>query len=456
MQRSLWRGSLAILFGMFVALGLIGVGATAGTAGAAGPTGFGAQVTATAWTSTNPPSIPSTNSYDNTVSCVSSSFCVATVFQETSPSVNVLVQIWDGSTWTTQSVPGRPVRRTRLFCPCRAPRRPSASRSVPRSQGIPVRTPCRCAIMWNGSSWSMSRRVERAFRVQRYRVGRRLVHRACVVHGGRLGRRTPRTSVNQTLAEQWDGATWSLLFDAVRPRSPTPTAFLAVSCTATDAIAWPSGPVRRTTGAFVLPNTESFGFRARARAPRPSDSSSPDSQAGGGVNAHDVPHAPPPDIEAPRRTVERDVMEPSARPPPRPDATDPEFVGVSCAGIGFCMADGVHLRVTSVSAFSEEWSNGTWSEVPVPLPPAGGRSWRQSAASARRPARLRAKPRSSSRRLNRPGGTYVSGSWNGADWTLTPVAAPAGATAAAWTGVSCLTGGSCVVAGGLATGLDFE
>ena len=46
----------------------------------------------------------------------------------------------------------------------------------------------------------------------------------------------------------------------------------------------------------------------------------------------------------------------------------------------------------------------------------------------------------------------MSMSWNGSGWTPTTEGLPAGATAATWVGVSCLTGGYCVATGGVATG----
>ena len=345
---------------MFVALGLIGMGATAGTAGAAGPTGFGAQVTATGWTSTNPPSIPSTNSYDNTVSCVSSSFCVATVFQETSPSVNVLVQIWDGSTWTTQSVPA-PAGATDTallsvsctsssFCVAVG----AAFTGDSSSDTLPF------AIMWNGLSWSMAAGLNAPSGFNDTELaGVSCTGPAwCMAVGFATN---TSTSVNETLAEQWDGATWSSSSSASAPGTGA-EALLAVSCTG-PSNCMAVGPVRRTASHSPCP-TGSFGIRVglghhATRIRRPGTATS------GSVNVHDVPHSPPLDIEvlAEQWNGTSWTVSPAAAPA---GATDPEFDGVSCAGIGFCMATGFANLSSSISSFSEEWSNGTWSEVSVP------------------------------------------------------------------------------------------
>ncbi|HEY4376266.1 MAG TPA: hypothetical protein VGM93_03875, partial [Acidimicrobiales bacterium] len=103
MRWSVLRGFVALLFGTFAALGVAGVTGVTGVAGAS--TGFGSQVAATQWTATNPPGLPSGAAYDDSVSCVSSDFCVATVLEEGGAAAAAAVQVWNGATWTTVGVP---------------------------------------------------------------------------------------------------------------------------------------------------------------------------------------------------------------------------------------------------------------------------------------------------------------------------------------------------------------
>ena len=49
-------------------------------------------------------------------------------------------------------------------------------------------------------------------------------------------------------------------------------------------------------------------------------------------------------------------------------------------------------------------------------------------------------------------GDFLSASWNGIGWSFTTVAPPSGQTEAAWIGISCLAGGSCVTSGAVASG----
>ena len=358
--------------------------------------------------------------------------------------MNVLVQIWDGSTWTTQSVPA-PAGATDTallsvsctsssFCVAVG----AAFTGDSSSDTLPF------AIMWNGLSWSMAAGLNAPSGFNDTELaGVSCTGPAwCMAVGFATN---TSTSVNETLAEQWDGATWSSSSSASAPGTGA-EALLAVSCTG-PSNCMAVGASSPNGQPFALPHTDPSGSGSGSGT-TPLGFGVPGLQTSGSVNAHDVPHSPPLDIEvlAEQWNGTSWTVSPAAAPA---GATDPEFDGVSCAGIGFCMATGFANLSSSISSFSEEWSNGTWSEVSVPS--AGGELVEGVSCISPTSCTLAGETGINSQ-ANDTGATYVSGSWNGNGWTLTPVTAPAGATAAAWTGVSCLTGGYCVVVGGLATG----
>ena len=103
MRRSPRRGWLTILFGLFAALTLVG---TTGPVGATGPAPFGSQVAATRVDFHEPARRVLVRS-PTTATCrvCRLSFCVATVLQDGSDPANTLVQVWNGSSWNTMSVP---------------------------------------------------------------------------------------------------------------------------------------------------------------------------------------------------------------------------------------------------------------------------------------------------------------------------------------------------------------
>src|SRR5271154_2014555 len=95
MRSSLQRGCVAIVVTVFAAVGWAAV--------ADATPGPGSQVAATQWTTNQPPVVGS-DSYDGEVSCVSSTFCVSTVFTGgAGPTADV--QQWDGSSWQTVALP---------------------------------------------------------------------------------------------------------------------------------------------------------------------------------------------------------------------------------------------------------------------------------------------------------------------------------------------------------------
>ena len=149
MQWSIRRGCVAALVALF---GAVGVGAVGSVTVAEASTGPGSQVVASPWTATNPPAIPGSTVADGPVSCTSSVFCVTVVTTQGSSATTPQVQQWNGSAWTTVTLP----------VPTGATEVSLASVSCTSSSFCVVAGgivfggdgPLPALYQWNGSSWS--------------------------------------------------------------------------------------------------------------------------------------------------------------------------------------------------------------------------------------------------------------------------------------------------------------
>ena len=389
----------------------------------------------------NPPSLPSGSGYDYRVSCVSSNFCVATVL-DTTDDTNAFVQVWNGSTWNAVAVPSPSGAAGALLLSVSCT---SDSFCVAVGVGGTISSDfVPFADEWNGSSWSISDGPS----VPDGYTNAELTGVSCTGPAWcmAVGYATnTSTGFSQALGEQWDGSAWSpSSLPAVAGSASN--ALSAVSCTApTHCMA--VGAISPDNGAFVLPKAES-PQQSSGSAGTPFGPGVLGMQAGGAAGPHEDPHAPPAiQVLAEQWDGSSWTVSPAAAPA---DATDPELESVSCAGNGFCMATGLSVGA-SVSSFSEEWSGDTWSEIPLPASPTGGAVLLE-AVSCISPTSCTTVGETTFTTDPSAGGTYVSGSWDGSGWVLNPLTAPAGTTAAVWTGISCLSAGYCVATGALATG----
>ncbi|HEX4435004.1 MAG TPA: hypothetical protein VH012_09235 [Acidimicrobiales bacterium] len=431
MRWSVRRGFVALLFGTLAALGAAGLTGTTGVAGAA--TGFGSQVAATQWTATNPPALPSGESYDDSVSCVSSSFCVATVLDEGGSVATAAVQVWNGATWTTAGIPV-PAGATEVelisvsctsavFCVV-------VGTDGTSSSFLPF------AVQWDGSSWSISPGVTAPSGA----TNAELTGVSCTGPTWCMATGIAADNmfdVTNAFALQWNGSGWVPSPSIVAPGG-SDAELTSISCTApTSCMAVGASAVG--TAPLFVPHAQSSS--GPGGAPAPFGFPMP------GLHANAVPHAPPVD-QLLAEQWNGSSWSNSPVPPP-PGVTDPVFESVSCAGAGFCMATGGFEEASS-TAFAEDWSGGTWSSTPIPASPTAGPA-SISAVNCISPTSCTAVGETALGTDPDSDGTYLAGSWNGEGWSLQAVGAPAGTEGAAWFGISCLTGGFCVTAGGLAT-----
>jgi hypothetical protein len=133
-----------------------------------------------------------------------------------------------------------------------------------------------------------------------------------------------------------------------------------------------------------------------------------------------------------------------AQPPVPAGATSAELNAVSCVTSADCVATGVYTQANGTSAaLAELWNGRAWHNVPVKLPAGslGGDLFGVSCASSKSCVAV---------------GSYgnadadivaLGESWNGKTWTASKPSAPAGTTAAALQGVSCVSPAACAAVG---------
>ena len=166
----------------------------------------------TSWTVTPSPSPGSSLNRLTSVSCVSSSSCMAVGYASSYSGNFSLAEVWDGSTWTLvpASEPGT-VNNYLFGVSC-----PTTSACVAVGSGDNGSTGQSLVESWDGSMWSVTPTPNLSS------SGLSGVSCAdptsCIAVG---------VNSNGTLVESWDGATWSVI---PSPRPGTTSNLTAVSC----------------------------------------------------------------------------------------------------------------------------------------------------------------------------------------------------------------------------------
>ena len=426
MRWSLQRACVAAVLAVFGAVGwTVVAGATPGP---------GAQVAATQWTPNIPPAI-GTASYDSSVSCVSSVFCVSTVLVPTNgPTTDV--QQWDGSSWHTVVLPG-PTGATAVLLTA------VSCTSISFCTGVGFQDTGSGTLPiiygWNGSAWSVSPTPTLPSPyTQGFLAGVSCTGPTWCMATGFADNSS--TTYTDTLAELWNGTAWAV---ASTPSiaGHTDDEFNSVSCTGPSncmAVGYNTG----TGTGLVVPSPGA----SSAGAPQSGFLGLPGPLA----NAHALTHSTNPRIAVSTHLLAEQWNGSSWTVTTTVDpagVTSPEFFAVSCAGAGFCMATGYDTPSSSVLTFAEEWSAGNWSQSALPAPPTGSND-ALLGLSCISPTSCTAVGTTFTGPSNE---VVLTASWNGSTWTLGTVPSPS-EPEAAWFGVSCLGGASCVAVGGVASG----
>jgi sugar lactone lactonase YvrE len=177
------------------------------------------------WTIDTPPTPSgSTDAFLTGVSCTSATACIAVGSYVTSAGGFLLAELWSGASWTAQTPP-TPVgaRLTGVSCTsasaCMAVGyyAPSPGASVPLAE------------RWNGSSWQVQAAPNPTATSQSTLNG---VSCTSAVACTAVGDYFDRSSTISTLAERWDGSSWTLEFPG-DPNGARSSFLDGVSCTST-------------------------------------------------------------------------------------------------------------------------------------------------------------------------------------------------------------------------------
>ena len=414
---------------------LLGVSCTSGSActavGVANPTGSGAKTLAERWNGTKW-SIQATPSPPrggfSAVSCTSASACTAVG----ASSAGTLAESWNGTRWTVQATPNPPQGGGFLSgVSCT-----SASACTAVGAANPF-TPnaTTLAERWNGTSWSLQATPNPS------QGGGELLSVSCASASActATGNSTNSSGVSVTLAAQWNGASWSL--KPTPSPAGSPFSYLnSVACTSPSACT-AVGAYQTSSGAFrTLAARWNGNAWHRQATPSPTGSSvligvacasGTACTAVGYSNAGQTPAAVAERWDGSAWKVQA--------APNRPGAASSILFGVACTSPSGCIAVGMTTsRTRAPATLAERWDGRSWRVQPTPNPPQGGGS-------------LNGVSCTSARACTAVGGSNagtVAERWNGTRWVIQPTPNPSGSAGSFLNSVACTSASFCTAVGG--------
>jgi hypothetical protein len=332
-----------------------------------------------AWTlQTTPSPGVSTNSLQE-VSCVTSASCVAVGDYIEGSGYRPLAEKWDGNSWATQTVPlpGGAVSASLWGVSCSASNAcTGVGYSTVKSQGT-------YAVRWNGTSWSVQTTPNPEGAGPGI-IGLWSVSCATSTSCMAVGEYTNGSGTRMTLAERWDGTSWTIT-TTPNPAGSQLSSLQGVSCTSASAC---------TAVGFYK---DSLGVT--------------------------------------KTLVERwNGTSWSIQESPSPSTTSSSLAGVHCTSSTVCVAVGRTVDGAGVPGpLAEHWNGTTWSTKEIPSP---------SGATSTGLATVSCTSASSCAAVGsytNSGGTGVTVAerWNGTSWAVQSTPNPSGATKSFFTGVSC-------------------
>ena len=162
------------------------------------------------------------------VSCTSTTFCVAVGrWRDTSNGDHTLTERWNGTAWSIMATPntGGPTGLNQVSCTSATMCMAVGSQTKGIGDGL-VKT---LTERWDGSSWSIIASPNPATSLQTQFAGVACVSASsCFATGEWATNTTP--AQGKTLAERWDGSTWSLM--TTPNKAGQDTALAGITCTA--------------------------------------------------------------------------------------------------------------------------------------------------------------------------------------------------------------------------------
>ena len=370
-----------------------------------------------------------TTAFLSGVACVSSVQCTAvgTSFGTAIETPVTLAEAWNGTAWTVRSTPNLIGATTNRMAGVSC-----ASSTACTAVGSRSQTPL--AEGWNGSSWTIQAAPSPAGASSAMLNGV-----SCTSSGAceAVGSTSPTTNSVNTLAEVWNGTSWSI------QTTPNPTGakfsiLYGVSC-ASPTACFAAGQFKGSSSAspFIeMWNGTSWAIQSTPAAVGAglfgvSCTSASACTAVGGTGGATL-------AERWNGTAW------SIQATPNPSSTNNALVAVSCTSSTSCVAVGNSVSSTFTTApFAETWNGTTWTLVTMPLP-AGVTNASVSGASCGAVTSCEAIGRILLGQGQRP----LAESWNGTTWTVQSVPSPTGAAFTSLAGVSCSAANTCTAVGG--------
>jgi hypothetical protein len=391
------------------------------------------------WSAQHTPSRSGANSYLEAISCTSTTSCTAVGYSLDSAGVErTLAERWDGSSWSIQTTPNRSGMQNSVLrsVSCASA---SACTAVGRSDnggGASVTL----AEAWNGSTWTLQTTTNPNGNGELMSASCTAAS-SCFAAGDYAG-----SGATLGLVERWNGTTWSVAA-TLDPSASTATYLQGVSCT-TSSSCTAAGYYVNASGSEVPLEVE-LTAKAWQLLAIPSPSGAADAELSG-LSCATATRCSAVGYYADSQGATYTLAEGGGSwvilPSPNPSgAAGSTLNGVSCASVKACVAVGDSFDSGGVeSALAEQWNGSKWSMIKTATP-ANTASDGLSSVSC------------TSATLCTAVGWYLDGSsgialtlaerWNGTSWKIQPSPSPAGATSSILLGVSCASAGACVAVG---------
>ena len=363
----------------------------------------------------------------NGVSCPSTTSCFAVGNYETGAFENTLVEQWNGTSWSIVASPNAAGAPESILSGVSCPTTADCTAVGREFNGSDLVT---LAEQWNGTSWSIVASPNPTGAGQSDFSGV-----SCAIAASCYGVGYSSGPVDDALVEHWDGTTWSIVTNP----SPTISSFLAgVTCASTASCF----AVGSSLGALV----ERWDGVAWSIAAPPASSSQ---SALAAVSCPSTTSCIAVGAYA-DGTTEKSLVESgngtswSLVASPNPTGSNSTILyGVSCPGSTSCFAVGSFVNSSFVTkSLVERWNGTTWTRVANPNP-TGANNVTLNAVSCTAATSCFAVGSSSDATDQRS----LVERWNGTTWTLVTSPNPAGASNVTLSGVSCPTSTSCFAVG---------
>jgi hypothetical protein len=326
----------------------------------------------------------------NGIWCLSAKACTAVGSYQGSATQLTLAEKWNGAAWSVEATPnlsGEPGNALNAVS-CRSARQCLAVGNYTASTGStgPL------AEAWNGRAWSVQRTPAPAGAQYSYLDGAACPSvSVCLAVGSTVNGDTTRT-----LAEQWNGRTWSIK-PAPPPAGSVQSGLSGIWCRSARACL----AVGDDTGAVVTRTlAETWTGSAWSVTPTPG----------------------------------------------RAQVQASELSALSCTAPGHCVAVGSYTDLSGTFPLTELWNGKAWSIVPAPSP-AGTSAASLNAVSCVTADNCVAVGSF----FNGTGTLTLAEAWNGKHWSIAKTPNGAGAQASILSAVSCPASGHCTAVGLYAT-----